>query len=347
MKKEQSAQKEIKIKHKGSTVTIQEHKVLGGENFTMLSINYPGDVVFVTTKTPIINDTIGLFKHLELVSKAFKARDKKSLGIEWFKSLEGYDSFSQTPDFQTDKPASELVQPVEQISEENGDPPPFDKNDVDAAKCQEQLAESLQTEEFHQLFKLVSEKGLDVNKFKDYLVGLAADKEVADDLLSPARNAFLTNRPAKANGSLGLGFMPEFTGNPANNPTGRTIKLGIKYAKECTCPECNGDGLSVIANRFKSIFNQEIQYNLTEDDVKAMIFAGGLKSLTHYFAREKWNVFINLMIPTPEEVMKSAKTDWMLLDSVCVNAVMMSRMKAFDLPTVCEVCIGSGTVLSY
>lgn len=334
-------QKEIIIKHKGSIVTIQEYKVLDGEDLTMLSINYPGDICFVTTKPSIINDTVGLFKHLELVNKAFKARDKSLSGTQWFKALENSNGFTQGREFQTDAEVLELFEAEEKISEENGDPPPFDKDDVDAEKCQEQFDESLQTEEFHRLFKLISEDGLDVNKFKDYLLGLAADKEVPDDILSPARNAFLNNRHGKADDDLGL------LSNHSKQHRAYMTQFRMKYAKQCTCPECNGDGLSVIASRFKSIFNQEIQYNLTEDDVKAMIFAGGLKSLTHYFAREKWNLFISLVIPTPEEVMKSAKTDFMLLDSICIHAVMMSRMKAFNMPTVCEACAGSGTILSY
>lgn len=338
-----SEQKDITFKYKGSTVLIQYNTDIKGDCFVSLKITYPDGSDYNTVNVKIINDTIGLFNHLDRISKAFKLRDKSLPAFDWLITLANSDMFTIDHDLQTNEADPALTDPEEQMSEQNGNPPPFDKGDVDAVKCQEQFVESLQTEEFHQLFKLISEKGLDVNKFKDYLVELAADKKVADDLLSPSRNAFLTSRPVKADGSP-TSLLPLKRDYENNSYTTRS---GMKYTKKCTCPKCNGDGLSVIANRFKSIFKQEIQYSLTEDDVKAMIFAGGLKSLTHYFAREKWNIFINLAIPTPQEVMKSAETDWMLLDSVCIHAVTMSRMKAFNIPTVCETCEGSGIILSY
>jgi hypothetical protein len=221
------------------------------------------------------------------------------------------------------------------LSEENGDPPPFAKDDVDAQRAQ------LDYDKPSVIDQVTSDPSAIASDAHDF------NGSSLDHIKSP-----LAGRHHMFSSTIKLKFderidKPELYEKPLAIATGFNPNASYQTLSKCICPACNGEGISLEAREFKKIFNQEVQYRLTQEDVNAMIFAGCLKDLTHFWNGSAWIVRKTFDKPTPEQVMEWAKADAVGLDTACINAITQNRLSAFGLSMRCKPCGGSGETLQF
>jgi hypothetical protein len=114
------------------------------------------------------------------------------------------------------------------------------------------------------------------------------------------------------------------------------------YVKTKSCEVCDGTGYSKPALALLKVIQQEIQYNLSQREVDALVSADCLKSMTHYLSEGEWFLKSNAKTPTALEVMVLARKDEMFLDSHAINVIVKTRLKMFHVRAECSTCNGVG-----
>lgn len=96
--------------------------------------------------------------------------------------------------------------------------------------------------------------------------------------------------------------------------------------------------------RFIIAINRQMAHHLDEEDVKALISAGRLPSLTHYWDGERECKKPDDQMPTAKEVNEYAIQNTFGHDAINCYVVLTERLKKQGLSNKCTHCNGEGEI---